>query len=245
MQPPHQRRTALLLLPVILLVGALLLGCDGDEPVAQPTTTSATPGATMPTGTPRPPTVTVVPATEEPPSVPAFGLYPPGTRSGIDIVDAVLTAVENQDLDALEGLSTPQERPCNGYERGPGVVTCPESAPLGTPVAVFGSQICDTVLVSGEDLTEGWQDRWRQFFRAGFGGSGGPAAMRLYAVARVGVDAISLDARYQLVFASDDGWPHQIWLDDQGIVQIGLGCDEISVLDARIASDDVPLPPLE
>ena len=169
-------------------------------------------------------------------------VYPPGTRADIEVVDRVLEAVEEQNLAELMRLSQLRVRPCTGHEQGPGVVTCPDSAPVGTPVDRFSTSLCDGALVALDALPEVWD----QFFRSGYAGSSGPAPMHLYAVARVDGDSIGLGTRYQSVFSSPAGWPHQIWLDGQGIVSVRLGCDETSPLDVRYLGDqpaDFLLPP--
>ena len=125
-------------------------------------------------------------------------LHPPGTSSGLPVVDSVASAIVQGDRGAILRLRAAQ--------------------PPGPPPAPGPSQTCAGAIVPASEL-EARLDRFlTSDARPG-------AALRLYAV--VGAPAApDREAVYVVVFAFEDGEARQVWLapNGDGIRWFSLGC---------------------
>ncbi|MFN0096435.1 MAG: hypothetical protein ACKVVT_16875 [Dehalococcoidia bacterium] len=130
------------------VTGACGQGSDERQtPVPAGTPTAAQVSPTPPPSTPSPTTVT--PAAAAPtPTTPA-GLYAPGTRTGVPVVDRALAAIETRDPKTLQTAFRYQPVPCNN-DATTGFPPCPAGAAQGTRVDAVLTAQCHLGWVSKE-----------------------------------------------------------------------------------------------
>lgn len=132
-------RHALVLVLLVLGIGFASVACDSDEPVVVPTATETPEITPSPEATPATPT-----ASPSPTSTPVADEE---GRTGDATLDAVIDAVEQQDVAALLALVEPQSVECVATQEGlGGPPLCREGEPAGTVVEVFPAAYCEGVL---------------------------------------------------------------------------------------------------
>jgi hypothetical protein len=123
------------LIAISLLTLSATLGCGRARseitltpaPSATPAATATPTARATPTSSPR---------------------HPPGTRTGIAEVDAVINAVLARDVKALAALVSYHTFPCVAVQRGPGdTPPCPPGVPDGTPVDAMSFESCEGALI--------------------------------------------------------------------------------------------------
>ncbi len=180
------------------------------------------------------------PTSAIPPAVPtatAAAFYPDFTRTGIPPVDAVIAAVSNGDLDALNRTVELRPERCTKNFIGPGdPIPCTVDEAAGATIGVFQEERCEGASIR----RDGIEAILRQTLSPG---------RQLYAVYRSDVPAMS---GYDIVFAEGDpkrkvGVTFRV---DTGLWAISFGCGAgaapgFGVAAARPIHADDPLPPKE
>ncbi|MCC7364906.1 MAG: hypothetical protein IT303_11095 [Dehalococcoidia bacterium] len=139
-------------LPATVL--ALLFAiCASDDDTTTPASTATasqtvTASPELPSPTPTP-TATATPTPTEPakptpapatplPDGPFYAAYPPGTRTGLSALDAIIAAVESGDDAALRDLVRIASLPCQEPRPvQPQPLRCPDGTAPGTPITGF------------------------------------------------------------------------------------------------------------
>lgn len=112
---------------LILLLAAVLLGAACSSENAAPSSSS-----------------TIAPSIPAPPPTPVVRTHPRGTRTNIAAVDAILEAVEGNDLARLAAIVEFRMIACRTVIRDAGdLPACPEGVPDGSRVDVFPEGYCE------------------------------------------------------------------------------------------------------
>jgi hypothetical protein len=255
------------LLPTLLvIIAALALACDGDEtPTGQPTppmtsspTLTETPTGT-PTATPTPgptgspsvtdtPTPTPTAGTPIPSETPSPLGHPKDTRTGVAVIDAVLDAIEDEDLDTLAGLVEFAESPClaDAGPDGHAGPICREGEAVGTVVEYFVGSTCAPFAYYRPDEANEIRETLRLFVE--------PSTLLYAAYEMPPVDGGPQPwepGRWGVIFAGETATGAadaiRLYVGEQGIMHANRGCfEEPAVVyrrDAVNARARVVLPP--
>jgi hypothetical protein len=193
----------------LVLLAACSAGDSGES-----TTPPATPSTTRPSAIT--PTAVGTPV--------GGGVYEPGTRVGVPVVDTLLTAVEAQDTSALLGQTHYHAVPCH-----PAVDSvlpeCPDGAAEGTPVESALHAACERNWVA-KTVVESEADDFTRYLEEPLG---------IHAVVELGppdrpvAEGGDPSAEYLVVLGvrgQPDGLGRAFMLDSQGVVRFKLGCGE-------------------
>ncbi len=183
-----------------LVAVALAVGCgdDDDDPTATPPVSTVTA-----TASPSPGAETTATPT---PDVPVT--HPPGTTSGVGVVDVIVAEILANDVDAVRSRLIFTPRPCTADFPGP---ECPPGVTEGTAIPAFRYSGCSA---NYEPDREDWVGPFPE----------GSAAdeLALYAVYEVDADALVAEdpaGAYGIVFA---GSFHGITPDGPRIVDVRI-----------------------
>ncbi len=210
---------------VAALGGGFGVGCRADDATEASPTAPAEVATATSTATPAPvqtapPTPTGSPnASPSPSPIPMLvqRTHPPGTTTGIEVVDTVMAAFLARDRDTLIDLVRYEERPCRpageGPEYGPPPF-CPDGVEAGTPVPMVASVGCHGGYRTPEEIHH-------QF------------SFATHTAGLVGVASplppyrLSEHGEFAVLFALDFGehvWGYVIEVGDGGIVGFDGGC---------------------
>ncbi len=207
-------RSGVPLLAVAALV--LLAACRGEVAPGPPSPTPSPSPSVVATVSPDPTHVATSVPSPTPTATPALtiseatnAVYPPGTRTGLPLVDAVIDAVIEGDAAALAATAEFTPYPC-GARQGYDNVPCPGGVADGTLVDATWSGGCDAGFAGAEDL-----EASLQYVRRG---------LRLFGVYEAGDDYPFLPgAAYIVVLA---GTPSERWIIGAGgwLGRATMGC---------------------
>lgn len=216
-----------LLLSLMFGLALVLSACGGgdSEPTPEPTATV-------------PPTLPPIATMQPRPDATPVTAHPAGTRTGIEVIDRSIDAVESGDIAALQAALSFHPFRCDAP--GPGSANpCPAGLAIGSAIDVIAAGACETTFTArdGGELTA-----MLQTFLQPESGSDGTEAP-LYAVTEVAPNRIlsPLPVRYLIVYA--DG--RTLILDDGGVTHIGLPCESAGPADMFHPADRAILPPTQ
>jgi hypothetical protein len=209
---------------LVVLFGtmALSLGCGDGEQLSA--TVTATPAPTLP------PIATRLPAATSTP----VNAYPPGTRTGVQVIDDALDAIEAGDPAAfMQQLSFHPYRCDNAPAGVAGANPCPAGVPEGSVVEVIALGGCDVVFIAREQPE--LADEVAEFVRATRG-------QGVYAASELQEGRLSspLPLRYMVILSGG----YSLLLDDRGVTHLGLPCDSVGPAQLYHPADRPILPPL-
>jgi hypothetical protein len=206
-----------------VLVMVLVVACGGDSnpsPTAEPAAPTLPPVATRVSTTPTP-----------------VAGHATGTRTGIEVVDKAIAAVESGDATQLLSLLSFHKYPCDNRTAA-GSAPCPAGVSAGTEVDVVSFSRCD-----GMYLAKGTADlgtALRSFMHESSDSK--PVDPGVYAVTEVNPTRFSspLPFKYLIIFVSG----HSLLLDDAGVTHVGSPCGDVGPADLFHPSDKVILAPV-
>lgn len=211
-----------LLAPLLFLLAAACGGGSGDEELSAGHTETVAPTL--------PPIATRAPE----PSATPVNAHPPGTRTGVQVVDAVLVALESGEPAELTAVLSFHPYRCDNAPAGvEGSNPCPPGVPPGSPVDVIAAGGCKVAFVARE--LAGLNAEIASFMQAAAGHG-------VYAVTEVqaGRLASPLPLRYLIILAGG----HTLLLDDAGVTHLGLPCDAVGPAEVFHPADRPILAPL-
>jgi hypothetical protein len=211
---------------VLVLLGA---ACTSDAPPATPAATATEAPATLEAAvtaeTPMPP-----PPAATPTVLPAIRYHPESTRTGVEVVDAVIAEILEGDGDALSARVRMATAPCRDLVIY--LFECGEGVPEGTPVHRFNSSSCNILGIESIELA-------RERVRAAV-----PTALLIHSVSRREVSA-DQPASYWIYFGvlteDDQRAAATFWLASDG----GLVGVHHCGFPASGGSSEFLLPPVE
>ena len=214
---------------LILLLGVALLAVacgGGDGPDAASPTPIETPtvAPTLPPIATRSPLATATPVTA----------YPPGTRTGIEVIDGVLDAVEAGDGEALMAVLSFHPYRCDNAPAGvEGSNPCPPGVQEGSAIDVVALGGCEVSFLARQRADV--EQQVLEFVTTA-------SRQQVYAVAEVqeGRLASPLPLRYMVILSGG----YSLLLDDAGVTHLGLPCDSVGPAQLYHPADRPILPPL-
>jgi hypothetical protein len=213
-----QRWLLVLLLPLLLLTA-----CSGDGGESSTPTPAATLAPTLP------PFPTQAP---QPTSTPV-NAYPPGTRTGIEVIDKVIAALASGDPQAVLDHLSFHPYPCTNAPSGTdGSNPCPPGVPEGSPVDVIASGGCKVSFLARDRAS--LSTDVATFEQAA-------ATQGIYAVVEVQEGRLQspLPLRYLIILSGG----YSLLLDDAGITHLGLPCEGVGPAQLFHPADHPILPP--
>ena len=213
------------LAPGVLLLTVACGGSGGDE--ASWPSTGVVQSSAAPT---LPPIATRAPQ----PSATPVNAYPPGTRTGVAVIDAALAALESGDAALFTAQLSFHPYRCDNAPAGvEGSNPCPPGVAEGSPVEVIAFGSCKATFVAREDA--GFQGDIESYVSVA-------SEQGTYAVTEVqeGRLASPLPLRYLVILSRG----FTLLLDDAGVTHIGLPCGAVGPAQLYHPADRPILPPL-
>lgn len=221
-------RRSPLLLPVALLL-VVVTACSGGDDDASPAVTPSPAATSAPAGPTLPPFPTRGP---QPSPTPVAG-HEPGTRTGVEVVDATLAALEARDVAALVALLSFHPYRCNAAPAGTfGSNPCPPGVSEGAPVQVIAAGGCEVVFLARERAS--FELDIQTYIEATTGQS-------LFAVTEVQEGRLlsPLPLKYLIILTGG----HSLLLDDVGVTHLATPCEGVGAADLFHPADTAILAP--